>query len=59
MIELAAVSKAAEETAMQQIDYAESQLLRHLLKRLIRNTAQEGLPALWPAKHGLPSQPQA
>ena len=50
MIELAAVSKAAEETAMEQIDYSESQLLRHLLKRLIRNTARDGVPALWPAK---------
>jgi len=50
MIELAAVSKAAEEAAMQQIDYSESQLLRHLLKRLIRNTTHRDVPALWPLK---------
>lgn len=49
MLELAAVSKAAEEDALQQIDYSETHLLRNLLKRLIRNTAQ-GVPALWPAK---------
>ena len=49
MLELAAVSKAVEEDAMQQIDYSEAHLLRHLLKRVIRNTAQ-GVPALWPTK---------
>ena len=49
MLEMAAVSKAAEEDALQQIDYSETHLLRNLLKRLIRNTAQ-GVPALWPAK---------
>jgi 3-hydroxy-9,10-secoandrosta-1,3,5(10)-triene-9,17-dione monooxygenase reductase component len=49
MLEMAAVSKAAEEDALQQIDYSETHLLRNLLKRLIRNTAQ-GVPALWPAR---------
>lgn len=49
MLELAAVSKAAEEDALQQIDYSEAHLLRNLLKRLIRNTAQ-GVPKLWPAR---------
>ena len=49
MLELAAVSKAAEEDALQQIDYSEAHLLRNLLKRLIRNTAH-GVPKLWPAK---------
>jgi 3-hydroxy-9,10-secoandrosta-1,3,5(10)-triene-9,17-dione monooxygenase reductase component len=48
MLELAAVSKAVEEDAMQQIDYSEAHLLRHLLKRVIRNTAH-GVPALWTA----------
>jgi 3-hydroxy-9,10-secoandrosta-1,3,5(10)-triene-9,17-dione monooxygenase reductase component len=46
MLELAAVSKAVEEDALQQIDYSEAHLLKHLLKRVIRNTAQ-GVPALW------------
>ncbi|TMH02692.1 MAG: flavin reductase family protein [Betaproteobacteria bacterium] len=46
MLELAAVSKAVEEDALQQIDFSEAHLLRHLLKRVIRNTAQ-GVPALW------------
>jgi 3-hydroxy-9,10-secoandrosta-1,3,5(10)-triene-9,17-dione monooxygenase reductase component len=46
MLELAAVSKAVEEDAMQQIDFSEAHLLRHLLKQVIRNTAQ-GVPALW------------
>ncbi len=46
MLELAAVSKAVEEDALQQIDYSEAHLLRHLLKRVIRNTAH-GVPALW------------
>src|SRR5437899_2445347 len=45
MLELAAVSKAVEEDALQQIDFSEAHLLRHLLKRVIRNTAQ-GVPAL-------------
>ena len=49
MLEMAAISKAAEEDALQQIDYSETHLLRNLLKRVIRNTAQ-GVPALWPAK---------
>ncbi len=49
MLEMAAISKAAEEDALQQIDYSETHLLRNLLKRLIRNTAQ-GVPALWPAR---------
>jgi hypothetical protein len=47
MLELAAVSKAAEEDALQQIDYSETHLLKHLLKRVIRNTARD-VPALWP-----------
>ena len=51
MLELAAVSKAAEEDALQQIDYSETHLLKHLLKRVIRNTAR-GVPALWPAQPG-------
>src|SRR5205823_13974752 len=49
MLEMAAISKAAEEDALQQIDYSETHLLRNLLKRVIRNTAH-GVPALWPAK---------
>jgi 3-hydroxy-9,10-secoandrosta-1,3,5(10)-triene-9,17-dione monooxygenase reductase component len=51
MLELAAVSKAVEEDALQQIDYSEAHLLRHLLKRVIRNTAQ-GVPLLWTAARG-------
>ena len=47
MLELAAVSKAAEEDALQQIDYSETHLLKHLLKRVIRNTVRD-VPALWP-----------
>jgi 3-hydroxy-9,10-secoandrosta-1,3,5(10)-triene-9,17-dione monooxygenase reductase component len=49
MLELAAVAKAAEEDALQQIDYSEAHLLKHLLKRVIRNTARD-VPALWPAR---------
>jgi 3-hydroxy-9,10-secoandrosta-1,3,5(10)-triene-9,17-dione monooxygenase reductase component len=49
MLELAAISKAAEEDALQQIDYSETHVLKHLLKRVIRNTAK-GVPALWPAR---------
>ncbi|MBC7940506.1 MAG: flavin reductase family protein, partial [Chitinophagaceae bacterium] len=55
MLEMAAVSKAAEEDALQQIDYSEAHLLRNLLKRLIRNTAQ-GVPALWPQRAGAATQ---
>jgi 3-hydroxy-9,10-secoandrosta-1,3,5(10)-triene-9,17-dione monooxygenase reductase component len=49
MLELAAISKAAEEDALQQIDYSETHLLKHLLKRVIRNTVH-GVPALWPLR---------
>jgi 3-hydroxy-9,10-secoandrosta-1,3,5(10)-triene-9,17-dione monooxygenase reductase component len=48
MLEMAAISKAAEEDALQQIDYSEAHLLKHLLKRVIRNTACDTQPALWP-----------
>ncbi|HSW04941.1 flavin reductase family protein [Aquabacterium sp.] len=48
MVELAAVAKGVEEDALQQIDYSEAHLLKHLLKRVIRNTARD-VPALWPA----------
>lgn len=51
MLELAAVSKAVEEDAMQQIDFSEAHLLRNLLKRVVRNTAQ-GVPRLWTAAQG-------
>lgn len=51
MLELAAVSKAVEEDAMQQIDFSEAHLLRNLLKRVVRNTAQ-GVPRLWTAAVG-------
>ncbi|HEU0203004.1 MAG TPA: flavin reductase [Burkholderiaceae bacterium] len=46
IVELVALSKAVEEDALQPIDHSESQMLKHLLKRLIGNAAQE-LPALW------------
>jgi 3-hydroxy-9,10-secoandrosta-1,3,5(10)-triene-9,17-dione monooxygenase reductase component len=49
MLELAAISKAAEEDALQRIDYSETHVLKHLLKRVIRNTAKD-VPALWPAR---------
>jgi len=49
MLEMAAISKAAEEDALQQIDYSETHLLKHLLKRVIRNTSRELQPSLWPA----------
>jgi len=49
MLEMAAVSKAVEEDALQQIDYSEAHLLKHLLRRVIRNTVRGGQPALWPA----------
>jgi 3-hydroxy-9,10-secoandrosta-1,3,5(10)-triene-9,17-dione monooxygenase reductase component len=49
MLEMAAISKAAEEDALQQIDYSEAHLLKHLLKRVIRNTLRKTQPALWPA----------
>ena len=48
MLEMAAISKAAEEDALQQIDYSEAHLLKHLLKRVIRNTTRETQPSLWP-----------
>ncbi len=47
MLEMAAVSKAAEEDALAQIDYAESNLLKHLLRRVIRNTSKDLRPVLW------------
>jgi 3-hydroxy-9,10-secoandrosta-1,3,5(10)-triene-9,17-dione monooxygenase reductase component len=46
IVELVALSKAVEEDALQPIDHSESQMLKHLLKRVIANAAQE-LPALW------------
>jgi 3-hydroxy-9,10-secoandrosta-1,3,5(10)-triene-9,17-dione monooxygenase reductase component len=49
MLELAAISKANEEDALQQIDYSEAHLLKHLLRRVIRNTMRSDQPALWPA----------
>ena len=49
IVELVAVSKAVEEDALQQIEYSESHMLKHLLKRVIRNTAQD-IPQLWRAK---------
>jgi 3-hydroxy-9,10-secoandrosta-1,3,5(10)-triene-9,17-dione monooxygenase reductase component len=49
IVELVAVSKAVEEDALQQIDYSESHMLKHLLKRVIRNTAQD-IPQLWKAR---------
>jgi 3-hydroxy-9,10-secoandrosta-1,3,5(10)-triene-9,17-dione monooxygenase reductase component len=49
IVELVAVSKAVEEDALQQIEYSESHMLKHLLKRVIRNTAQD-IPALWKSK---------
>ena len=49
MLEMAAISKAAEDDALQQIDYSEAHLLKHLLKRVIRNTLRKTQPALWPA----------
>jgi flavin reductase (DIM6/NTAB) family NADH-FMN oxidoreductase RutF len=48
MLEMAAISKAAEEDALQQIDYSETHLLKHLLRRVIRNTVRGEQPALWP-----------
>jgi 3-hydroxy-9,10-secoandrosta-1,3,5(10)-triene-9,17-dione monooxygenase reductase component len=48
MLEMAAVAKAAEEDALQQIDYSEAHLLKHLLRRVIRNSVKGGQPALWP-----------
>jgi 3-hydroxy-9,10-secoandrosta-1,3,5(10)-triene-9,17-dione monooxygenase reductase component len=48
MLEMAAISKATEEDALQQIDYSEAHLLKHLLRRVIRNTWRGEQPALWP-----------
>ena len=47
MIELAAAAKGVEEDALQQIDHSEAHVLKHLLRRVIRNTARD-VPALWP-----------
>jgi 3-hydroxy-9,10-secoandrosta-1,3,5(10)-triene-9,17-dione monooxygenase reductase component len=49
IIELVAASKALEEDALRQIDYSEAHILKHLLKRVIRNTARD-MPALWKTK---------
>lgn len=45
-IELMAAAKAAEADALMHLDYSEAQMLKHLLKRLIRGT-DPGLPDLW------------
>jgi len=49
IVEVVAVSKAAEEDALQQIDYSEAHMLKHLLKQVIRNTAKD-IPPLWKVK---------
>ena len=49
IVEVVAVSKAAEEDALQQIDYSEAHMLKHLLKQVIRNTATD-IPPLWKVK---------
>jgi 3-hydroxy-9,10-secoandrosta-1,3,5(10)-triene-9,17-dione monooxygenase reductase component len=49
MLEMAAIAKGAEEDALQQIDYSEAHLLKHLLRRVIRNTVSGEQPVLWPA----------
>ena len=46
IVELVALSKAVEADALQRIERSESQMLKHLLKRLIRNAVDE-LPPLW------------
>ncbi|MDB5969914.1 MAG: hypothetical protein JWQ90_2364 [Hydrocarboniphaga sp.] len=45
MIELFAVAKSAESDAESELDYSESQLLKQLLRRVIRSTSR-GLPPL-------------
>lgn len=46
VVELVAVSKVVEEDALAQIDYSEAHMLKHLLKRVIRNAGNE-MPGLW------------
>jgi len=46
IIELMAAAKAVEADALMHLDYSEAQMLKHLLKRLIRGT-DPGLPDLW------------
>jgi 3-hydroxy-9,10-secoandrosta-1,3,5(10)-triene-9,17-dione monooxygenase reductase component len=48
VIELMAVAKAAEADTELGLDFVESQMLKHLLKRVIRNTAQGPLK-IWPS----------
>jgi 3-hydroxy-9,10-secoandrosta-1,3,5(10)-triene-9,17-dione monooxygenase reductase component len=45
-IELMAAAKAVEAHALMQLDYSEAQMLKNLLKRLIRST-DPGIPDLW------------
>lgn len=45
-IELMAAAKAIEAHALMQLDYSEAQMLKNLLKRLIRST-DPGIPDLW------------
>lgn len=47
-IELMAAAKSVEADALMHLDYSEAQMLKHLLKRLIRGT-DPGLPDLWGA----------
>ena len=49
MLELAAISKAAGGRRAAADRLLETHLLKHLLKRVIRNTAH-GVPALWPLR---------
>jgi 3-hydroxy-9,10-secoandrosta-1,3,5(10)-triene-9,17-dione monooxygenase reductase component len=46
IIELVAVAKAAEFDAERGLDFGETQMLKHLLRRVIRNT-EEGDHRLW------------
>lgn len=46
IVELVSVSKVVEEDALAQIDYSEAHMLKHLLKRVIRNAGNE-MPGLW------------
>lgn len=46
VIQLTAAAKAVEEDAVEQLDHSELQVLKLLLKRVIRKT-DPGLPALW------------
>lgn len=49
-IELLAAGKSAEADAEQELDYREAQVLKLLLKRVIRSTAT-GVPAHWRKEH--------